>query len=306
MANYELKMPAKRAISESSSSESSTPATRRAKKIKDHRSAEKRATKVTNVSTSIAPPAIFADMAAALPAENPFDNSHFATTPKPEGSTAAPNMPSEPGAVPATGTSAATGTVPVGKVSGIRKERHGTKKRKNLDANVETRASFKKIYKRLKRMEHANEIMNHDMIADEIELVRKEIGKINEDRRVNDMVEQTQAREDITELKEDIAKLKNDRRVDEMRAAYRHKMLFNSLKKISEDVNDIKKAQQQLENSKEISTPQKTKQAPKTKEQFSRILESFTGEMDRSKSIQDVGNKGDLCIKYAEDFFRNF
>jgi hypothetical protein len=43
-------------------------------------------------------------------------------------------------------------------------------------------------------------------------------------------------------LRSDIARLDQRRRTDELRAIYRHEMLFNALKKVSEDLNGLKQA----------------------------------------------------------------
>ncbi|KAK0725049.1 hypothetical protein B0H67DRAFT_641509 [Lasiosphaeris hirsuta] len=363
MADYKLTVPTKRAISEdlSTESESSTPATRRANRISGHRSAKRRATETTNISagtavagdisTGIAPLVGFADMVAALPAENPFDDSHFVVDFRGDAATMHP--PSEPGAESGYESSAESSVVSaasasstvmgpgiMGKFSAFRKERLGTRTRRVLknhwdaDDEVEddhshntSRETFKSIYRRLKTIDHGNQIMDSDMVRHEVEILKEDIVKmVDKGRCFDEMV--GQVRENISGLQEDIVKLKGDfaklqatRHIDEKRATYRHKMLFNSLKKISEDLNDVKAVQQQLEKEKEIlqgkrdqatmapspSTPKKPKKVQKkTKEQFSRILDSFIDEMDSSTNIEDVVNKGELCVRYAEDFFKNF
>ncbi|KAK1753375.1 hypothetical protein QBC47DRAFT_403717 [Echria macrotheca] len=109
----------------------------------------------------------------------------------------------------------------------------------------------------------------------------------------------------------DIARLDQRRRTDELRAIYRHEILFNALKKVSEDLNGLKQAYtasrnesgDQVENSAVKAKPTPHKDARHTMEL---CLNRYVESLNKATEPNDIKINGELCLTYADRLFRTY
>ncbi|KAM7192455.1 hypothetical protein V8F33_008330 [Rhypophila sp. PSN 637] len=148
----------------------------------------------------------------------------------------------------------------------------------------------------------------------------------------SDRLKVLEAKAEIASLRESIQVLEERIQRNEMRAAVRHDMIFDALKKISQDVNKIRDSSNAIPNSSESKSgsidmgnspppnkkfkrsrspgpekaTQKAEHAAAARETMVRCLKTYTEDLNNASTFEEVKKRGDLCKKYAESLFKDF
>ncbi|KAK0712882.1 hypothetical protein B0T26DRAFT_780819 [Lasiosphaeria miniovina] len=149
--------------------------------------------------------------------------------------------------------------------------------------------------------------------------------------------------EELESVKKSLATVEANQQYEKARAIFRHEILFNSIKKVSQDVNQIKQQQSiARKQTKEegydeivinldpdipaVDTPKANKKgasagtpkpvdkgwvSPKTgnrkkdsKRAMEQCLRLFMKQMNDAATADSLCSKGELCIQYAEDLLK--
>ncbi|KAK3376863.1 hypothetical protein B0T24DRAFT_231335 [Lasiosphaeria ovina] len=149
--------------------------------------------------------------------------------------------------------------------------------------------------------------------------------------------------EELESIKKSLATMEANQQCEKARAIFRHEILFNSIKKVSQDVNRIKQqqsmARQQAKEEEHdkivinldpdipaVNSPKADKKgasagtpkpvhkdwvSPKTgnrkkdsKRAMEQCLRLFMEQMNDAATADSVRSKGELCIQYAEDLLK--
>ncbi|KAK0648945.1 hypothetical protein B0T16DRAFT_389099 [Cercophora newfieldiana] len=167
---------------------------------------------------------------------------------------------------------------------------------------------------------------------EQLKTILREIGKLDngEVSGVESLMEEIRA------TRRDIAGLEQRRQVDEARAVIRHEVVFNVLKKVSQEMHSLAslhlKSTSLGENglkekepkTKRGSTPtphskplrhrdvtpraEKTETKTETKQRVTmeRLVGNYTRQLNEAKTVEDVEEAGELCVKYAENLVRSY
>ncbi|KAK4213138.1 hypothetical protein QBC37DRAFT_400860 [Rhypophila decipiens] len=138
--------------------------------------------------------------------------------------------------------------------------------------------------------------------------------------------------DEIASLRESIRVLEERIQRNEMRAAIRHDMIFDALKKISQDVGTIRSNSNAIPGLSESmsgsvdmgSSPppnkkikrsrspgpekasQKAEHTAAARQTMIRCLKTYTEDLNSASTFEEVKKCGDLCNKYAESLFRDY
>lgn len=121
---------------------------------------------------------------------------------------------------------------------------------------------------------------------------------------------------ELVTLKKTIHALEERTQRNEIRAAIRHDIIFDALKKISEDVNQIRSSskrmaaemtddEEELPGSVEKSNSKK-KIKKSQKSTIEMLLSRFTEQMNEAATVEEVKETGVLCKKYADDLIKTY
>jgi len=192
---------------------------------------------------------------------------------------------------------------------------HGHPERIGNGSEAQTEKTLQMVFNKVKELEHA-------VTTDAARVIKK-----------------------IGGARKEIAAVEQRRQIDEARATIRYEVLFNGLKKVSHDVNDM--IQRQIKSSlptedtvqeEDVAATPATARTPRgrttgiraptprtdrsnkngqndkgaeAKKETARLnmercLGIYTAQMSQSKDIEEVKQLGALCVKYAEDLMKTY
>ncbi|KAK3690073.1 hypothetical protein B0T22DRAFT_491389 [Podospora appendiculata] len=112
-------------------------------------------------------------------------------------------------------------------------------------------------------------------------------------------------------LKKNVTALELRQQRDEIRAAFRHEILFSTLKKILHDINQSELRDKTRagiaadETAGDSPKPgKKTKSGKQARKTMDQLLKGYTEDMNKAFTVDEVRKLGQLCIQYAEDLFK--
>ena len=105
-----------------------------------------------------------------------------------------------------------------------------------------------------------------------------------------------------------------------IRAAIRHDIIFDALKKISEDVNQIRSNSKRIvadmtDDDEEVpgsteknNSKKKIKKAqpPGARKMMEKLLSGYMVQMNDAATVEEVKTTGDVCKQYAEDLIKTY
>jgi uncharacterized protein with von Willebrand factor type A (vWA) domain len=99
--------------------------------------------------------------------------------------------------------------------------------------------------------------------------------------------------------------------LQEQRANYQHQMLFNAVKKVAQDVKEVKGRMNsenedvEIDGSPSLRSPGKTR-ATENRQNIERIMNHHLGTMQNTNNVKELRQAGDLAVKYADELFKSF
>ena len=112
-----------------------------------------------------------------------------------------------------------------------------------------------------------------------------------------------QIRSELADIKGGLEELERRRQVDSARAAIRHEILINALKRVYEDMSRPSKGEIEAPGGE---SPQGRKNIREGRKNLERCLGQYMQRMDDADQVKEVVDAGKLCKKYSEALFKTY
>ncbi|KAK3320114.1 hypothetical protein B0T19DRAFT_281516 [Cercophora scortea] len=161
----------------------------------------------------------------------------------------------------------------------------------------------------MQEAEPDREILSSRKAAKELKGITKQLKKLNQRFEIHAGT----VEKELELLKHNVTALELRQQRDEIRAAFRHEILFGALKKMSHDINrfelrDKARAGSVADEAASDSPKpgKKNKTGDQARKTMDHLLKGYTEDMNKAVTIDEVRKSGQLCIKYAEDLFKTY
>lgn len=111
---------------------------------------------------------------------------------------------------------------------------------------------------------------------------------------------------ELETLKEGFEELERRRQLDATRAAVRHEILFEALKRIHEEVSKLKHDDSGPPAGGAASPQPTGKKLQEGRKNMERCLEQYTLDMENATKPEQVRAAGKLCTKYSDSLFKTY
>lgn len=99
--------------------------------------------------------------------------------------------------------------------------------------------------------------------------------------------------------------------LQELRANYQHQLMFQAVKKVAQDVKEVKgrlnskNEDMEVDGTPSLRSPGKTR-ATENRQNIERIMNHHLETMHTANNVKELKQAGDLAVKYADELYKSF